>query len=104
MILHSDGGLPLLGGEDAEVRVRLDELLRVWDEELAVIVEKTVEGLKHLSRGKVQLVKHNPRASTQSLLESLGFEWSARRATWERRILPALRCYHGLHGHLEVRE
>ena len=53
--------------------MRADNLAGVGDDELAVVVEKTVESLENVSGGKIELVEDNPIAlakGTQMPVES----------------------------------
>ena len=43
-----------------------DIILRLWDDELAVVVEKTAERFEHIRRSEVQLVQHDLVTLTQS--------------------------------------
>ena len=71
----------VLRGEEHEVRMRGDRLLKLGDEELAVIVEKTVQRLENVRGGEVELVQDDPVPAANRLHE---------RALLERE-LPCLR-------------
>ena len=52
----------VLGGEEHEVRVGLDHLLRLRNEKLVIVVQQAIERLQHLRRRQVELVQHHPVA------------------------------------------
>ena len=48
----------------------LNGLLSVGDEELAIVIEETVESLKNLSGSQIELIKNNPVTMTNSGCET----------------------------------
>ena len=59
----------VLRREEHEVRVRLDRLLELGDEELAIIVEEAVQSLEDVGGGQVELVEDDPVPAANSLHE-----------------------------------
>ena len=48
-----------------KLRMRADDLARLGQQQLAVVVEQAVQRLEHVGRRKVQLVQHEPVATAQ---------------------------------------
>ena len=63
--IRAAGGV--LGGKEHEVRVRLDRLLRLGDQQLAVVVKEAIEHFEHLRGGQVELIQHQPVPCAQGL-------------------------------------
>lgn len=60
----------ILGGEEHESGVGLDDLLRLGHKQLAVVVQQPVEGLKHVCGGQVELVQDDPVAFSHGVDEN----------------------------------
>jgi hypothetical protein len=54
----------VLRREEHEVGVRTDDLLRLGDDELSVVVEQSVQSLEDVGRGEVELVENDPVSSS----------------------------------------
>ncbi|BFZ54412.1 hypothetical protein PYCC9005_001448 [Savitreella phatthalungensis] len=51
------------------MRMGSNDLLRVWDEELAIVVEQAIESLENIRRREVELVQDEPSTFTDGLDE-----------------------------------
>jgi len=50
----------MLCGKQHKVRVWLDDLLRLGNEQLSVVIQQAIQCLENFGRSKVQLIQHDP--------------------------------------------